>query len=167
MWKSKRGGSLRKKILAEQSAAKKAKEFIKAVSKENKLYILAALYWAEGSKSDLSFTNSDPQMIKIFIDGLEEVFEISKLKMKVSIRIYEDLDREKCLNYWSVITGIPKEKFISVNILKGKKVGKLQYGMCRVRVEKGGDLLKYFRAIKNEIVDLSSPRSSTDRAQVS
>jgi len=32
------------------------------------------------------------------------------------------------------------------------EAGKLPYGMCRIRVKKGGDVLKYVVALENEIV---------------
>jgi restriction system protein len=60
-----------------------------------------------------------------------------------------------------------EEKFVNVNVLRGKKKGKLKYGMCRVRILKGGDMLKYMRALNNRIVNIFCSRSSTDRAQVS
>lgn len=61
------------------------------------------------------------RQLKIFIGGLRKIFKIKEDDFRVSIRTYEDLNTEKCLDYWSQITGISKNKFISVNILKGKK----------------------------------------------
>jgi len=46
------------------------------------------------------------------------------------------------------------EKFVSVNVLDGKKNGKLIYGMCRIRITKGADVLKYIKALKNRVVSL-------------
>lgn len=72
---------------------------------------------------------------------------MKKEDFRISIRIYEDLDKEKCIIYWLSITGLRREQLISVNVLQGKKIGKLEYGMCRVRVKKGGNLLKKIKAI--------------------
>ncbi|KKQ77620.1 MAG: hypothetical protein UT00_C0009G0028, partial [Parcubacteria group bacterium GW2011_GWA1_38_7] len=34
-----------------------------------------------------------------------------------------------------------------IDILHGRKTGKLPYGMCRVRLLKGGNELKYLKAV--------------------
>jgi hypothetical protein len=115
---------------------------------------MTALYWGEGGKRDFNFTNSDPVMIKIFVNWLEKILKINSNDLRVSIRIYEDLDKEKSLNYWSKIIGIPVNKFASVNILKGKKLGKLEYGLCRIRIKKGGSMLKYLIALEKRVSEV-------------
>ncbi len=169
VWLSKRNGSKTRKEKAEASANQKARMDIRNLGIKDKTLFMAALYWGEGGKKDFNFTNSDPEMIKLFVSGLREIFGITQENIRVSIRIYDDLDKQECLNYWSKITNIPVGEFVNVDILKGKKVGKLKYGLCRVRIRKGGDMLKYLLALNRRVVELysSSPRSSTDRTEVS
>ena len=150
-WFGKRGGSRKRKALKEAKALEEAQALFKKLSRKEKLLFVSALYWAEGSKRDFGLSNTDPMLIKVFIDLLKDAFEVKQQEFRISVRIYEDLDREKCLAFWSGVTGIPKEKFVSVNVLRGKKKGKLEYGMCRVRVVKGGDLLKKIVAIKKVV----------------
>lgn len=154
LWKSKRLSSVARKKKAENDASEKAKTALKSLSNKEKMLLLSALYWAEGSKRDFGLSNSDPNLIKVFIKGLTEIFGINKDDMRVSIRIFEDMDKQKCLAFWSEITGVHVEKFVNVNVLEGKKKGKLPYGMCRVRVIKGGDMLKYITALKNRVIEL-------------
>lgn len=151
-WRGKRGGSIKRKLKKEAAAKIEAKKTINSLTSKEKMIFLSAIYWGEGSKAEFGLSNTDPELIRIFVMGLQEVFNISPNRLRVSVRIFEDLNKEKCLKYWSAITGVPVYKFISVNVLQGKKRGKLQYGMCRVRVEKSGDLLKYITALKNEVV---------------
>lgn len=132
-------------------AQDQARKTITSLTKKEKIIFLSALYWGEGGKTDFNFINSDPNLIKVYIEGLQNVFGVTKDKLKVSIRIYEDLDKEKCLEYWSFVTGVPINKFVNVNILKGKKIGKLSYGMCRIRITKGGDMLKYIKAVYGRV----------------
>lgn len=153
-WFGKRGGSKKRKNLAEKYALNKAQSAISDLSDKERLLILTALYWGEGSKTDFGLSNTDPELIKIFIGGLRKIFKIKETEFRVSIRIYEDLDKDTCLDYWSEITGIPKNKFVSATIIKGKKRGKLPYGMCRIRVRKGGNVLKYIVAAKKQMVRL-------------
>jgi len=153
-WRGKWGGSIKRKDGLEMIAYKKAKKEIKDLTKKEKLLFITALYWGEGGKRDFNFTNSDPEMIKIFVNGLEKILKINLDDIRVSIRIYEDLDREKSLDYWSRIIGIPVGKFVSVNILKGKKLGKLKYGLCRIRIKKGGNMLKYLLALEKRVSEV-------------
>ncbi|TSC80784.1 MAG: Uncharacterized protein G01um101429_93 [Parcubacteria group bacterium Gr01-1014_29] len=104
--------------------------------------IATSLYWAEGSKKDFGLSNTDPDLIRLFLYTLRTTFGIQNSDLKISVRIYEDLNKKNCLKFWSEVTGIKLGKETSVNVLKGKKKGKLKYGMCRVRVKKGGLLLK-------------------------
>ena len=167
IWHEKQGGSVKRMKIREQQAEKKAFETIPSLSNKEKMIFLSALYWGEGGKADFNLMNTDPELIKVFIQGLKEVFNISPDRLRVSIRIYEDLDRNKCLKFWSEITKVPIDKFVNVNVLQGRKKGKLEYGMCRVRMLKGGDMLKYMKALNRRIKELFCSRSSTDRAQVS
>lgn len=48
---------------------------------------------------------------------------------------------------------IPLHQISNINILKGKKEGKLKFGMCRIGVKKGG---KYFKLIISMINLLKS-----------
>lgn len=152
-WLGKRGGSKKLKILKEKSALEEGKKIVGALTNKEKMLFLAALYWGEGSKGDFGLSNTDPRLIKLFVECLKDVFAIENERLRISVRIYEDLDREKCLSFWSEIVGVPKEKFVNVNVLIGKKKGKLEYGMCRVRVIKGGDLLKKITGINKAVFE--------------
>lgn len=152
LWEAKRAGSRYKKILKEKQAFLDGRKVVGNLSSKEKMLFACALYWGEGSKKDFGLSNTDPELIKTFINVLRNVFNIQNDRLRISIRIYEDLDRDRCLNFWSRIVDIEKEKFINVDVLHGKKKGKLEYGMCRVRVLKGGDLLKQVKGINKAFV---------------
>ena len=151
-WAGKRGGSRKRKIKLEERALQEGLRLVGQLSLKEKLLFISALYWAEGNKKDLILTNTDPNLIRVFMAGLRDVLKVSDNRIKVSIRLYEDIDREKSLNFWSGIVGISKSHFLSVNVLEGKKIGKLEYGMCRIRVSKGGDLLKKIVGINTAVI---------------
>lgn len=114
----------------------------------------ACLYWAEGAKADFSLSNTDPELIKLFLYALREGFHVKDSDIKISLRVYEDLNISKCLDFWSKITGIPLNKDTAVNVLYGSKKGKLEHGMCRIRVRKAGLLLKEMVSIRRRIVNI-------------
>jgi hypothetical protein len=155
-WAGKRGGSRKKKKRLEELALEKGKEVVGVLLMKEKILYMAALYWAEGSQNDFGLSNTDPGLIRLFITFLREVYAISNDRLRIGVRIYEDLDREACLNFWSEVVGIKKEKFVNIDVLTGKKRGKLQYGMRRIRVSKGGDYLKEIAGINKAMVLSSS-----------
>ena len=163
-WSIKRGGSRKRKLLKETRAFEEGKKLVKKLSNKEKLLFLSALYWAEGNKKGFDLSNTDPALIKVYVNGLREVFGVNDDKIRVSLRLYEDLDRGKCLSFWSQIVNIPKEKFVNVNVLAGKKKGKLEYGMCRIRILKGGDLLKKVNGINKAVIEKFVPIAQLDRA---
>lgn len=152
-WTLKRGGSHKRKLYKNQRALEEGENLIGKLTDKEKLLILCSLYWAEGNKKDLILTNTDASLIKVFVKILRQVLKVTDDQLRISIRLYEDLDQEKSLNFWSQIVGIPKNQFLTTYVLPGKKKGKLEYGMCRVRVIKGGDLLKKIMALNQVIAN--------------
>lgn len=148
--KRKQGGSEKRAMKSWKIAEHIAKEKIQKLTERDRLLILAALYWGEGTKHELNFCNTDPQMIKIFIQALF-LLGVSKDDLLVTIRIYEDIDKNKAVSYWAKVVGIHPSLIRNVNVLHGKKVGKLEYGMCRVRVAKSAKYFKLIMSLINEI----------------
>ena len=168
IWLEKRKGSVRRKAQAERKAKIKADKNVKSISTKEKLLILSSLYWAEGAKVDFNLTNTDSDLVRVFIKSLKDVLGISNDRLRLNIRIYEDMDSEACVRFWLNQTKLTRANLSSVNVLTGKKLGKLKYGMCRVRVIKGGDMLKYLVAVRSQIIRLiERPHSSMDRVSAS
>ena len=159
LWKQKRGGSKHKAFLAWEDSSKKVRELILPVGRKERLLILSSLYWGEGTKSELNLINSDPSLIKVFVTCLGDL-GVKKDQLKITLRIFEDMDKRKVIRFWSSVIGVSPAKITNVNILKGKKVGKLEYGMCRVRVVKSAS---YFKLIMS-MIDLI--KSETNAAVV-
>lgn len=139
--KSKQGGSKNRAIKDWDNSAKRAEKFLNIINSRDKLLILAALYWGEGTKRELNIINSDPELLRVFVECLTEI-GVTRDKLRVTLRIYEDMAEEEIRRYWAHVLSIPEDSIISVNVLKGKKDGKLKYGMCRIRVTKGAPHFK-------------------------
>lgn len=92
---------------------------IKAIKSYELLLLGAALYWAEGYKRHggkiptayLSFSNSDPNMVKVFLRFAREVLKVSEEKVKPRIHLYPSTEKEDAIRFWSEITSISKERF--------------------------------------------------------
>lgn len=131
-----------------------ASSVIRTLSKRDLVLLLAAIYWGEGTKKELNIINSDPGVIRLFIQGIS-VIGVKKESLRVSIRVYEDLDVQKVKQYWSKIIGVSHSAITSVEVLQGKKHGRLPYGMCRVRVARGGRYFKIILSFIEQIKKLS------------
>jgi hypothetical protein len=143
IWKAKRGGSKAKSNREWEEAKNKASNLISKIGLSEKMLILACLYWGEGNKTELNLINSDPAMIKVVISCLKDL-GIKDSELKISLRLFEDINKEKAISFWSSTLSLHKSHIQKINVIPGKKVGKLEYGMCRLRVKKGG---RYFKLI--------------------
>lgn len=144
-WKSKRGGSANRAINRRQKSLSIALKKLGALGNRDQLLIAACLYWGEGSKREFGFTNTDPRLIKAFLKCLYAL-GLEKERLKISIRIYEDIDSKKAKSYWAKVIGISASDIGSVNVLEGKKKGKLPFGMCRIRLVNGNDYFNLMMA---------------------
>ncbi len=147
IWKVKRGGSRSKSLKEWEYSRLQASNLLNDFNSRDKMLILACLYWGEGNKTELNLVNSDPHLVRVVISCLKE-FGIKDKEIKIGLRLFEDISEVDAIDFWLKFLGLPKGSITFFEIKKGKKVGKLKYGMCRVRVKKGG---KYFKLIMSMI----------------
>lgn len=97
------------------------------------LYMMAA-YWGEGDKATkhhIRLINTDPKMLKMFYIFLLETCNIKEDTISGALFLYEDLNEEKCKEYWMKEVGI--KKFHKTQILPSRhKTKKLPYGTCSI-----------------------------------
>ena len=114
------------------------------------------LYWGEGSKShltELSISNTNPSIIKFFINWLTKNLSVPKEKIKIQLHLYKDMNVKKEIQFWSKTLEIPSSRFTKPYIKKASSVrinhkGGFGHGTCNARV--GGARLaeKIHMAIK-------------------
>ncbi len=111
------------------------------VSWDKNLYkiLCSFLYWGEGSKTgnNVSFINSDPEMIITFLSLLRKGFDIDEAKLRALIHIHHYHDEEKLLNFWSKKTGIPESRF-------NKSFKKQSTGLYKKTEYKGCLRIRYY-----------------------
>lgn len=148
---AKRGGSAKRAQKNWENAQRQAKELLQS-SLRDYLITIAMLYWGEGNKKVCEFINSDGKMIQIYLGIMRKVFNVPEEAIKATVRIFSGMNRTLCLNYWSDIANIPKHRFI-VRLNDGGTRGKTKYGMCRITIRKGANVLKLLHSLKNQIFD--------------
>ena len=84
---------------------------------------------------DIEFTNSDPELVKLFLNFLREIVCINENKLKCEIFGYSDLDLEEIRQFWSLATNIPLANFHKTIVLKRKsnRFKPSQWGTCKIR----------------------------------
>src|SRR3989344_8186656 len=129
-----------------------AKAKIPALTKRDLLIIGAVLYWAEGYKRlhvrdgkermshVISFVNSDPIMVKVFVRFLREALTVPADEIHLTMRLYPHINEENTREYWMKITGLSKSHFQrTTNMVSGASKGRrpynrLPYGTLQVAV---------------------------------
>ncbi|MBT2386709.1 hypothetical protein J7E86_24695 [Streptomyces sp. ISL-11] len=81
------------------------------------LLVGVALYWAEGQKDKayarrecISFINSDPQMIRVFVRWLE-LLGVGRDRLRCSLHIHDSADITKTTRFWSDLIDVPTDQF--------------------------------------------------------
>lgn len=112
------------------------------------------LYWGEGYKSDkgkgIDFANSDPCMIKVFLNFLRRIYQIDETRLRIYIYSYADQDTKKLIRFWSSITKIPLSQFSKPYVRQDfRKDGrKMKNGLIHVRYSDKKLLLELKRSIE-------------------
>jgi len=105
--------------------------------KEAELFGLGlGLYWGEGTKANkttVRIGNSDPALLRKFIEFLVTFFSISKKDFKFHLHTFSDIDIEEAKEYWMDRLEIKKEQFykplVSITGKLGKYRNKSKYGV--------------------------------------
>ena len=145
---------LQTRTAIQQAASQRlyAQKEIGLLSKRDLLISGVALYWAEGYKRPImkngkartyhpvSLTNSDPELIKIFLNFLRSVCEVKQEKIIACLRLFEHQNEKKLIDFWNEVTKIPANNFrksyygISKSSLGKRPFNTLPYGTLQISV---------------------------------
>lgn len=120
-----------------------AKEIFK-LSRNERWLLGTALYWAEGAKekeygraTTIKFSNSDPQMIALFQNWLNEFFKIPKENLRYELYIHEKADWKSARTFWALKINIPWKNIVVYFKRhnpkpRRKNIGKEYHGLIRI-----------------------------------
>ena len=105
-----------------------------------------AIWWTEGTKIRLDkrwkstyiyaveVTNTNPEIIKIFLRYVREKLDVQNDKVKLQLQIHQGDNIEEIENFWALGTGITRSQFNKTIIRpQGNRVGKTR-GTCKIRI---------------------------------
>lgn len=125
---------------------------IKSLTRKDLLTTGAALYWAEGYKKTVvkngrkvthhvvSLTNSDPDLIKLFLKFLREYCGVPNNRIKTTVRAFQHHNREELRAYWQEVTSVePKNLTVrhyaeSISSRRRRPYNRLPYGVAQITV---------------------------------
>lgn len=157
----KQGGSQARSKLAWEKAGAEASQLVGKLTSREKVLVLAALYWGEGTKSELNIINGDPNLLRVFVNCLQEL-DVSKNDLQISLRLFEDIRRNAAKAFWAEKLGVKAQAIHVSEVLQGRKKGKFPFGMCRIRLKKSGPYFKLIMSVIESLKSEISPRSSMD-----
>ncbi len=104
------------------------------------------LYLGEGDKSDighsLRISNTDPYVLKIFIEFVKKYCHIPRENIKFWMLGYKDLDIDKCISWWKKELDLKETNMYKTQIITGKhKSKRLLYGVGNITIL-GGKTIK-------------------------
>ncbi|KKW33885.1 MAG: hypothetical protein UY79_C0010G0002 [Parcubacteria group bacterium GW2011_GWA2_53_21] len=110
-----------------------------ANNKDVSKIIAAMLYLAEGTKGSrgcLTFGNSDPAIISLFIYLLTKIYTIDIRKFRCTVQCRADANIPELEKFWSRITSIPLAQFYKTRV-DPRTVGKISLkpnykGVCKL-----------------------------------
>ncbi|MFJ1600252.1 hypothetical protein [Streptomyces sp. NPDC088261] len=122
---------------------------------ERELFLIGvALYWAEGAKvkshrpqERVSFINSDPNMIRVFLAWLD-LLGVSKDRLRYQVQIHESADVGAAEQFWADVAGVDVQAFGKTTLKRHnpktnrKNVGAGYRGCFCVRVVQCADLYR-------------------------
>lgn len=142
--------------IKEKEILRNSKRLIGGLSKRDLLIAGTALYWAEGFKKDnmVGFANTDPEMIKFFLNWILNCLEVKPelIKLRVGINEHHKYREDDIQEYWSKITNISLDSFYKPYYQK--VIWKKEYdhpeeyfGTLRIRILKSTDLLRKIKGL--------------------
>jgi|SRR3989344_3161904 len=126
------------KLIRDRKYRQEAQETYKE-NQYNPLFISGiCLYWGEGEKVNtgrVSLINTDTNLLQVEINFFRNILKIPDSKLRAAVFIYNDLNENTVLNYWSNELRLPREQFIKTQILPSRSnltKRKLTNGICNI-----------------------------------
>lgn len=84
------------------------------------------LYWGEGNKRNrlsIRLGNTDPNLIKKFIQFLTEIYSIKTSKLRFWLQIFGDMSEKEALDFWTKTLKVNRSQFSKTTVTPSSGVG--------------------------------------------
>lgn len=97
------------------------------------------LYWGEGNKKNktsVRLGNTNPRLVKRFIEFLQHTYGARKEKFRFSLQIFSDMNPKEALRFWVNALQVSPQQFGKVIVTPSRGLGtyreKTQHGVVTV-----------------------------------
>jgi hypothetical protein len=94
------------------------------------------IYWGEGDKTDngrVAVINTDPELLRTMVGFYRQCLGILDSSLRIGLFIYEDINKDATILFWSEKLKISRSQFIKLQVLKSRSrltKNKSKYGIC-------------------------------------
>ena len=84
------------------------------------------LYWGEGTKANkhsVRLGNSDPELIKVFMRFLVELYGVEKNSLRFGLQVFSDINPASSLAYWTAKLDVEESQLYKVHITPSNSIG--------------------------------------------
>ena len=146
-------------VLENEKYREDGRKSVKKISANELFLIGVTLYWGEGTKAEnknsskvLAFTNSDPDMITVYLRFIRNILKVDNSKITCGIHLYSTIDHQQAREYWSSVTKLSPEKFYIITQISRasqsiRPFNSLPFGTCVIKVSNR----RYFYRMKGMI----------------
>lgn len=124
------------------------------------------LYWGEGSKvnkSSVSLCNSDPRLLKAFMNFMQTFFNVTLSKARLHIHIFQDIETEEALSFWSDQLGISRENIQRPTVIRSGQIGtyreRSKYGTATISYSNTKLRELMMKQLENTALSFGKPES--------
>lgn len=96
------------------------------------------IYWGEGDKAEngrVAVINTDGDLLKVVVKFYCRCLKVLSSKLRVGLFIYDGMDLEEEVIFWSEKLSVPRSQFIKVQVLKSRSrrtERKSRHGVCSI-----------------------------------
>lgn len=106
-----------KRVSVDQKISNQVRRMLQQISYGKNIYALlcSMVFVCEGNASlqgGVRFTNSNPNLVQLYLTLLRRSFTIDEKKLRVCLHIHCYHDKARQLKFWSKVTGIPLRQFL-------------------------------------------------------
>jgi hypothetical protein len=112
--------------------------------------------WKNSYSFVVEVTNTNPLVIKIFLDFLRNNIRVANKKIYAQLQIHKGDNKKELESFWSNISGIPLNQFNKTIVrVRGNKPEKTK-GTFKIRVYNKNIFLKLDNLLKAELKEFNS-----------
>lgn len=157
-WENRQKGADSNKFNSLEKREKQQEQGRQEAQSGNILHLMGCmLYWGEGAKerNQIRFTNTDPNMIILFMRFLREEMGVSNdlISLRIMLHSEDEKEQQRIRKYWLNLLELSENHKASIQVKNGtdSRSTRYEYGICSINVYRTDVVQRIFGAIQEYI----------------